>query len=509
MDIIYISKNMDKFNETKRLFDEEIKKLNSNGINLNANLIRMEKDSINEIQTDDIDKLIADKIRKAYDLYKRPVLVEHTSLNIECLNGYPDIQTSEFWKIITKNDEKPGQLLCQMVDMVCKQDDKKSKKAYAKTIYCYCDGKNIIKAEGRVDGLISNEPIGDSKFQWDILFIPDKEGAENKTFAQLENNKMKDEFSMRSIAMQEFVCKLKDKINIKEYNIGIHRNHIEEIADKIIDEKLVLFIGAGVSASIKMASWNSLIKDLGKEIGFQDDEIFLSLGDNLELAEYYNMENKSDLARIVEYFKHHSKKEEIHDKITDSKIYKVLANLNVKTIYTTNYENLIETAFDVHNSTKKYNIVNDLKTLNNSKVNDVEIIKLHGDLDKSEDMVLTQTSYYKRYDFENCLDLKLRNDLLTKSVLFIGYSFRDPNIKYMMHRLNSMWEKADIKNRPKSYIFLTENNPVQRKIIENNNNMVTIVAEKLDKSEALYEFLNEISKNVEVKNKEKNLIKVR
>lgn len=514
MDIIYISKNEDKFKESKRLFVAELANLKEKGIEINANLVRMNENSIDEIQTDDIDKLLDDKIKRAYKIYKRPVLVDHTTLNIDCLNGYPNSQTSEFWNTICKRDEehgnKRGKLLCTIIDKLAHNDDieieKKSKKAIAKTIYCYCNGKNIIKVKTEVEGFISREPRGNSKFQWDVIFIPYDEEAQNKTFAELsmenigKNHTKKDLFSMRAKAMKKFANELNHNFNEFDYNIGINSNHIRDIANSIIEKKLVVFVGSGVSESIGMAGWSKLTEDLAKELQFDNKDIFTSLGDNLELSEYYSLEKSNYVKQIVKYFKNHISIAEIEKKIRNSIIYKIIANLNIDTIYTTNYEDVIERAFNIHNPSRNYYTMYDLETLNKSKASDVEIVKLHGDLNKPEGIVLTQTSYYKRFDFEDCLDIKLRNDLLTKSVLFIGYSFSDSNIKYMMHKLNSTWEGQDMKCRPKSYIFLTENNPVQRKIIEKNNNMITIVTENLDKTKALEEFLIKIEKVVSSKN---------
>jgi len=500
MNIIFISKNEHKFNESKRLFDAELNFLKLKGDKLDINLIRMEDDSVEEIQTEDVNKLIKDKLLKAYKIYKRPVLIEHTILKIECLNGYPNAQTSGFWDTISKEDDKPGELLCKIVDkLAC--NNEASKKAIAKTIYCYSDGKNIITVEDEVTGSICDEPRGDSKFQWDVIFVPDDKEAENKTFAQLEaentkNGTRKDLFSMRSKAMKKFVNELKDKYNKSYYNIGLYNNHIEDIASRIKEKKLILFVGSGVSSSLNLTSWKELLAKLGDELGFKDKDIFFSLGDNLELAEYYSIEKNEKLDNLMDCLKNGNDISELEKKLADSNVHKKLVNLGVDTIYTTNYEDLIERAFQMHNPNKKYDVIYDLETLNKAEVGNVEVVKLHGDLNKEEEIVLTQTSYFKRYDFEDCLDIKLRNDLLTKSVLFMGYSFSDPNIKYMMHKLNSIWDGKDNKHRPKSYIFLTENNPVQRKIIENNNNMITIVTEKLDKTKALEEFLSKINENV-------------
>ena len=119
----------------------------------------------------------------------------------------------------------------------------------------------------------------------------------------------------------------------------------------------------------------------------------------------------------------------------------------------------------------------------------VQIIKLHGDLTLPSSMVFTETSYFERLSFESPLDVKLRADALGKSLLFIGYSLTDINIRYLMFRLQRQWEtEPELNIRPKSYIFLTRPNQVQSDVLESRG-VKTIVAESLDATESLANFL--------------------
>ena len=67
-----------------------------------------------------------------------------------------------------------------------------------------------------------------------------------------------------------------------------------ELIDAMADGRLVLFVGAGVSRSLGLPSWDELIRHMAGELGYHP-ELFRSLGDNYTLAEYYqqqkNMEN--------------------------------------------------------------------------------------------------------------------------------------------------------------------------------------------------------------------------
>jgi hypothetical protein len=47
--------------------------------------------------------------------------------------------------------------------------------------------------------------------------------------------------------------------------------------------------------------------------------------------------------------------------------------------------------------------------------------------------VLTETDFLNRLSFDSPLDIKLHADALGRTVLFIGYSMTDPNIRLLLH----------------------------------------------------------------------------
>jgi hypothetical protein len=96
--------------------------------------------------------------------------------------------------------------------------------------------------------------------------------------------------------------------------------------------------------------------------------------------------------------------------------------------------------------------------------------------------------------FEGPLDMKLRSDILGKSILFIGYSLKDIDMRYLLFKLNKLWEGySNDSVRPKSYIFTLSHNPIQREVLERRC-VETIVADTENPQLALEEFLTAISK---------------
>lgn len=85
-----------------------------------------------------------------------------------------------------------------------------------------------------------------------------------------------------------------------------------------------------------------------------------------------------------------------------------------------------------------------------------QIVKFHGDFDDESSIVLDETSYFQRLNYESPLDIKLSNDVLGNSVLFIGYSISDINIRLLFYRLTEMWGALRITIRQTKVICIHE-----------------------------------------------------
>lgn len=56
-----------------------------------------------EIQGDP-EEIIKHKLKKAYEIFKHPVLVDDVSVNMEALNGFPGPYMKDFWKCFTPEE---------------------------------------------------------------------------------------------------------------------------------------------------------------------------------------------------------------------------------------------------------------------------------------------------------------------------------------------------------------------------------------------------------------------
>lgn len=182
MDIRFLSSNLHKIGEVAAI-------LESSGVRIVPSSIKIE-----EIQTEDVKRLVRDKVLKAFERIGRPVFVEHTGLHLPGLNGLPGGLTQIFW------DNLQADSFALLVKNL------NSQAVTAKTVIGYCDSKTIHYFEGEVSGRVPAIPAGPRDFQWDCVFVPD---GYMKTFAELGDKK--NEISMRRKALDGFAKFLQER----------------------------------------------------------------------------------------------------------------------------------------------------------------------------------------------------------------------------------------------------------------------------------------------------------
>lgn len=211
------------------------------------------------------------------------------------------------------------------------------------------------------------------------------------------------------------------------------------------------------------------------------------MGDYLTLAEFYHL-RKSGLQELHAHLREKWRKTE--KEVIASPVHKAIVELGCKLIYTTNFDDFLEKAHKgLGRRYRGLRSVNDFVSLDDDKVH---IVKLHGDLRSPKTMVFTESSYFERLAFESPLDIKLRADILGKSLLFIGYSLSDINVRLLLFRLQKLWESGPRPQfRPKSYVFMGRPNEVLAEVFRSRG-VEPIVAESNDQTASLTSFLTSV-----------------
>lgn len=265
---------------------------------------------------------------------------------------------------------------------------------------------------------------------------------------------------------------------------------IDELANLIRQRRTILFAGAGLSMAVGLPSWSKLIEHMCGELGI-DNAGFTHPGDYQALAEYYRIQRGS-IEPLVNWIRRHWQVSD--EAVANSPIHRLIVELDFPIIYTTNYDDNLERAYAAHG--RRYVKIADAQDLTHSAPDVTQIIKFHGDLESEDSLVLAESDYFARLRFEAPVDIKFRADALGRSVLFLGYSMSDMNIRLLLYRIWEVWKQSGLeKERPSLFLFTMHPNRVQQAVLEQRGiQMLTRSAD--DPQQAMTGFLSDLRDRV-------------
>lgn len=235
-----------------------------------------------------------------------------------------------------------------------------------------------------------------------------------------------------------------------------------QLVDDIRAKKVILFAGAGVSMGLGLPSWDELIRHMAVDLDL-DPAAFETMGNFLELAEYYRL-MKGSIGPLRSWMDTHFHNPNID--IKSSTLHKLIFDLDFPMIYTTNYDRWLERSYEAFG--RQYDKIVNVFDFMQTHPGRPQIVKCHGDFDDDGTIVLTESSYFRRLSLDTPLDMKLRCDAMGKSLLFVGYSLSDIDIRYLLYKLQRLWAGTAMGEHVhlNSYIFLARANPVQKRVLK-------------------------------------------
>lgn len=214
---------------------------------------------------------------------------------------------------------------------------------------------------------------------------------------------------------------------------------LREYVKAIRDGNAAVFAGAGLSRPSGFVVWKELLRPLAEDIGL-------------------NIDDEYDLTAVAQYVRNKScNRAAINSTILEAYSKNVAPNVNVSiltrlpiyTYWTTNYDRLIEDGLREANRNADVKI--DYKQLSNTKRDrDAVVYKMHGDVEHAANAVITKDDYaqYERnYPFFRSV---LQGDLISKTFVFIGFSFEDPNLDSILGQIRLLLDE-NIRNH---YCFM-------------------------------------------------------
>lgn len=149
----------------------------------------------------------------------------------------------------------------------------------------------------------------------------------------------------------------------------------------------------------------------------------------MTLAQYHanaNAANRSKLNQMLV--------SEFSSGLAPTENHEILARLPIQTYWTTNYDKLIESSLERNGKIPDVKYTNKQLATTRPK-RDAVVYKMHGDVDHASEAVLIRDDYERYHIKMQPFITALSGDLIAKTFLFLGFSFTDPNLEYILSRV--------------------------------------------------------------------------
>jgi hypothetical protein len=196
------------------------------------------------------------------------------------------------------------------------------------------------------------------------------------------------------------------------------------IANHALDRNLVLFMGAGVSAGAGLPAWQALLDRIAVSLDYDD---------RLDLDRLHRHDMRDQAAILENRLKRTGRA--LHTELTEGLkatgyaiTHALLASLEVREAVTTNYDQLFEAAVKP--------VDGDLAVLPYQPVRAGQrwLLKIHGSIDQ-ESVVITRDDYLSTPVTHGALFALVQAMLITRHMLFVGYSLKDEDFHQVMHEV--------------------------------------------------------------------------
>jgi hypothetical protein len=254
----------------------------------------------------------------------------------------------------------------------------------------------------------------------------------------------------------------------------------------LVEKRCVLFCGSGLSAWAKLPTWAKLLEDIVRQLADETP-------DDANLEELNRLLAQGKLLEIADHCKealgrryNEILSEQLRGATGDIPApHKVIVQLPFANIVTTNYDKLLERAYASVGSLPKTPTHTDCETLGPLLFDGgFFILKAHGDIDRPESMVLTTRDYQNVIHANPAFNSLFSALLLTKSVLFIGYSLNDPDFRLLFDRQLTIFRGSV----PERYALMTGVGKVERDVLWRTARIRVLPYEE-GKHEEVLEFL--------------------
>ncbi|MGN6738664.1 SIR2 family protein [Dyella sp.] len=250
-----------------------------------------------------------------------------------------------------------------------------------------------------------------------------------------------------------------------------------DLIDDLAKQRVVLFLGSGVSASaitksgVRIKQWRAFLEWCASflpEARAQGLVTKLLEGQDYLLACEVLRRGLSDTwGELL-----HREFGQIAD---PSPLHGAIVGLDQRIMVTTNFDKLIESAIEQSGSTHYPKVVNKLSADAFKMLRDDGryLVKMHGSIDDPETFIFTKSEYIAKA-FENWIYGEfLRTLLATHTVLFVGFSMSDPAVSALVEQYAFRFPNG----RPH---YILQGGPIDQELIDINKSLRKLYAIEYD-----------------------------
>jgi hypothetical protein len=243
----------------------------------------------------------------------------------------------------------------------------------------------------------------------------------------------------------------------------------KSLVTSLKESRCVLFAGSGLSKWADLPTWTELLTSMVQELKEELDEEQL---ETLAREELDSLIAKEKLLEVADYCKENLTDVQYntilsrHLRGTDCDIpepHKIIVDLPFSAIVTTNFDKLLEQAYiGVKRSWPHSPTHRDADLLGTLLYdNSFFLLKAHGDIDRPSSMVLTAPDYQEIIHSNPAFNAVFSAILLTKSILFVGYSLSDPDFRLLLD-----WQFTTFKGAaPQRYALMRGIGKIERDVL--------------------------------------------
>lgn len=207
---------------------------------------------------------------------------------------------------------------------------------------------------------------------------------------------------------------------------------LREYPDALGDEAGTIFVGAGVSMGAKYPSWTTLLREIGEELGVNSHDVH----DLAALAQWSVHSSGGSYTRIRKVIRDYIG---VDHPVPET--LRVIARLPIRHLWTTNYDRLIERSFEEIN--RPLDVIAGSADLSiRARPGAARLYKMHGSVDRLDDLVISTDDYELFRSRRGAYLPLLQAHLTSMSMLFVGLSFTDPNIRHVLSLIRESFTEA-------------------------------------------------------------------